>query len=103
MPDTPELLIIEDRRTTRRTGTNAQARLTLPDGAVVEGVFVDLSRQGGRFRAPRDLSPLPDSALVRVGFRDLVMTARVTWHKGFHHGTQAVSVLGLEAVDDPET
>ena len=35
--------------------------------------------------------------LIRVTYRDHVMTARVAWYDGTRH----VSVLGLEAIDDP--
>ena len=42
MPITPERVIVADRRRARRKSTYAAARLTLPDGAVVEGLFIDL-------------------------------------------------------------
>ena len=94
MSDRPERVNIADRRQTRREGVHAHARLTLPDGVVVEGAFADLSPYGGRFIASPGFRPLPSSALVRVTFGDLVMTARVIWHRRFHDGTQHVSVLG---------
>ena len=102
MPITPERVIVADRRKARRESTtNVAARLTLPGGVVVEGVFIDLGPCGGRFLAAADVRALPDSALVRVALRDRVLTARVVRRKRFQDGTQHVSVLCLEAVDDP--